>query len=172
MALFEITGKVVAVNDYQTFASGFTKRDIVINTSTNPSFDSPVPFSFKTAKAALLDGVKPGDEVKVKFTIDGRKWDGPNGVKFFTDLTARSIKVVQSSSACAPSDATQYEATGKGALKAYVDNGWKKEDFAAFAQRVTGKKESKSFTAADWALVIASSKAPDAAPTDPDDLPF
>ena len=170
MQKFTITGRVEEIGEAQTFGS-FTKRQAVIDNSTG-SYPSPLPVIFKKDKLSLLDSVKVGDVVDVEITIDGRKWDGPNGTKFFTDLTAWSVKVVQSSSACAPSDAPQYEATGKGALKAYVDNGWKKEDFAAFAQRVTGKKESKSFTAADWALVIASSKAPDAAPTDPDDLPF
>jgi hypothetical protein len=42
----------------------------------------------------LLDPVKVGDPVKIQFTIDGRKWDGPNGVRYFTDLTGWKIDVL------------------------------------------------------------------------------
>ena len=38
--------------------------------------------------------VNVGDAVKIQFTIDGRKWDGPNGVRYFTDLTGWKIEVL------------------------------------------------------------------------------
>ena len=166
MALFEITGKVVAVNDYQTFASGFTKRDIVINTSMNPSFDSPVPFSFKTAKAALLDGVKPGDEVKVKFGIDGRKWNGQNGTRYFVDLTGFGIEVTKAS------EFTQGDAVA--AFKASNGGEFDKDAFVALCKKLVPGKASKDFTSADWQTVAENKPVNEfgGAETDPYDLPF
>ena len=43
---------------------------------------------------SLVDAVKQGDRVKVQFTIDGRRWDGPNGTRYFTDLTGWKIDVL------------------------------------------------------------------------------
>ena len=45
-------------------------------------------------RCALCDAVKKGDRVKVNFTIDGRRWDGPNGTRYFTDLTGWKIEVL------------------------------------------------------------------------------
>jgi UDP-N-acetylmuramate dehydrogenase len=53
-------------------------------------------FSFKKNNCALLDSVKKGQRVKVRFTVDGRRWDGPKGVQYFVDLTGFKIEVVDS----------------------------------------------------------------------------
>ena len=39
-------------------------------------------------------GFKKGDRVNIRFSIDGRRWDGPNGVRYFTDLTGWKIDVI------------------------------------------------------------------------------
>ena len=57
-------------------------------------YPNPVLFTFKKDRCALLDPVNVGDPVKIQFTIDGRKWDGPNGVRYFTDLTGWKIEVL------------------------------------------------------------------------------
>lgn len=166
MALFEITGKVVAVNDAQTFSSGFVKRDIVVNTSANPAFDSPVPFSFKKDKTSLLDGVKPGDEVKVKFGIDGRRWDGPNGTRYFVDLTGFGLDVTKAS------EFTQRDAVA--AFKAANGGSFDKEAFVAICKKLVPGKASKDFTSADWQTVAENKPINEfgGAESDPDDLPF
>ena len=166
MALFEITGKVVAVNDVQTFASGFTKRDIVINTSANPSFDSPVTFSFKKDKTALLDGVKPGDEVKVKFGIDGRKWDGANGTRYFVDLTGFGLEVTKAS------EFTQGDAVA--AFKAANGGEFDKAAFVSLCKKLVPGKTSKEFTSADWKTVAENKPVNEfgGAESDPEELPF
>jgi hypothetical protein len=53
-----------------------------------------VLFTFKKDRCSLVDAVKKGDRVKVQFTIDGRRWDGPNGTRYFTDLTGWKIDVL------------------------------------------------------------------------------
>ena len=166
MALFESTGKVVAVNDAQTFASGFVKRDIVINTSTNPAFYSPVPFSFKKDKTAILDGVKPGDEVKVKFGIDGRKWDGANGTRYFVDLTGFGLEVTKAS------EFTQGDAVA--AFKAANGGAFDKEAFISLCKKLFPGKASKDFTSADWQTVAENKPINElgGAETDPEEFPF
>lgn len=166
MALFEITGKVVAVNDVQTFASGFTKRDIVVNTSANPSFYSPVPFSFKKDKTDLLDGVKPGDEVKVKFGIDGRRWDGQNGTRYFVDLTGFGLEVTKAS------EFTQGDAVA--AFKAANGGEFDKAAFVALCKKLVPGKSSKEFTSADWQTVAENKPTNEfgGVESDPEELPF
>lgn len=153
MALFEITGKVVAVNDAKTFASGFKKRDIVINTSANPSFDSHVPFTFKNDKTAILDGVKPGDEVKVKFGIE-------------VDLTGFGLEVTKAS------EFTQGDAVA--AFKAANGGEFDKAAFVSLCKKLVPGKTSKEFTSADWQTVAENKPVNEfgGAESDIEELPF
>lgn len=165
MTLFEISGKVVAVNDAQTFASGFTKRDVIVNVSENDSFESPVPFSFKKDRADLLTGVKVGDEVKVKFAVDGRKWDGANGTRYFVDLTGFGIEVTKAG-AFTQADAVE-------AFKASHGGAFDKDAFVALCKELVPGKKSKEFTSEDWEKVVkGKNEADDVADSDPEDFPF
>ena len=94
--LFEYTGVVDEVLPVQTFSSGFTKRDVIIgNDVDSPSkYPNPIKFSFKKDNCSLLDGVRKGQRAKVRFAIDGRRWEGPRGVQYFVDLTALKIEVL------------------------------------------------------------------------------
>ena len=94
--IYEYTGVVEEVLQTQTFASGFTKRDVIIgNDIDSPSkYPNPVKFSFKKDNCSLLDGVQKGQRAKVRFVIDGRRWDGAKGTQYFVDLTALKIEVL------------------------------------------------------------------------------
>lgn len=103
MTTHELKGTVVALGEEKQFDSGFRKRDLVVDVSQNPQYPSPVPFTFKKDRVNLLTPVKVGDQVTIKFSVDGRKWDGPNGTKYFTDLTGWGITVnVQSAAPESP----------------------------------------------------------------------
>ena len=93
---YEYTGVVEEVLPVQTFASGFTKREVVIgNDVDSPSkYPNPVKFSFTKDNCSLLDTVQKGQRVKVSFFINGRRWDGPKGTSYFVDLTGRKIEVL------------------------------------------------------------------------------
>ena len=97
--LFEYTGVVEEVG--QTFSvgqNGFTKRECIIgNDVDSPSkYPNPVKFTFKKDNCSLLDGVQKGQRAKVRFAIDGRRWDDPrtNSAKYFVDLTALKIEIL------------------------------------------------------------------------------
>ena len=94
--IYEYTGVVEEVGAVQTFGSGFTKRDCIIgNDVDSPSkYPNPVKFTFKKDNCSLLDGVAKGQRAKVRFAIDGRRWDGPKGTQYFVDLTALKIEVL------------------------------------------------------------------------------
>ena len=94
--IYEYTGVVEEVGAVQTFGSGFTKRDCIIgNDVDSPSkYPNPVKFTFKKDNCSLLDGVVKGQRAKVRFAIDGRRWDGPKGTQYFVDLTALKIEVL------------------------------------------------------------------------------
>lgn len=107
MTTHEQKGVVVALEETKVFDSGFQKREVIVDLSDNPQYPSPVPFTFKKDRVALLTPVKVGDQVTVKFSVDGRKWDGPNGTKYFTDLTGWGITVNVQSAAPAPAAVSQ-----------------------------------------------------------------
>ena len=80
----------------QTFASGFTKRDVIIgnDVDSQSKYPNPVKFTFKKDNCSLLDGVAKGQRAKIHFVIDGRRWDGPKGTSYFVDLTGLKIEVL------------------------------------------------------------------------------
>ncbi len=93
---FDYTGVIEEVFPTQTFASGFTKRDVIVgNDIDSPSkYPNPVKFSFKKDNCSLVDGLQKGQRVKVRFVVDGRRWEGQKGVQYFVDLTALKIEVL------------------------------------------------------------------------------
>ena len=94
--LFDYTGVVEEVGQVMTFGSGFAKREVIIgNDVDSPSkYPNPVKFTFKKDNCSLLDGISKGQRVKLRFAIDGRRWEGPKGVQHFVDLTALKIEVL------------------------------------------------------------------------------
>ena len=93
---YDYTGVVEEVGQVQSFASGFTKRDVIVGNDVDSQsrYPNPVKFTFKKEKCSLLDGVSKGQRVKINFVIDGRKWDGPRGTQYFVDLTGMKIEVM------------------------------------------------------------------------------
>ena len=88
--MYEFTGIVKAVGKLQTFASGFTKRELVVEEDREGGWLNVVAFTFKKENVAKLDGVAEGMRVKVGFVVDGREWTDPKTgkVRYFSDLTA------------------------------------------------------------------------------------
>ena len=97
MVTYDYTGVVEVVGETKAFGTnGFTKRELVVGNDVDSQnkYPNPVLFTFKKDRCSLVDAVKKGDRVKVQFTIDGRRWDGPNGTRYFTDLTGWKIDVL------------------------------------------------------------------------------
>lgn len=92
--MYEFIGTVRAVGELQTFASGFSKRELVVEEEHDGRWPNVVAFSFKKEKAALLDEMVSGARVKVGFVVDGREWTDPKTgkVRNFSDLTALRLE--------------------------------------------------------------------------------
>ena len=95
MLTYDYKGVVELVGETKAFGqNGFTKRELVVGNDVDSTsqYPNPVLFTFKKDRCSLCDAVQKGDRVKIQFTIDGRRWDGPNGVRYFTDLTGWKIE--------------------------------------------------------------------------------
>ena len=92
--MYEFIGKVRSVGELQTFASGFSKRELVVEEERVGNWPNVVAFSFKKERIALLDGMVAGMRVKVGFAVDGREWTDPKTgkVRYFSDLTALRLE--------------------------------------------------------------------------------
>ena len=94
--MYELIGKIRRIGEQQTFASGFTKREVVVEQTGGERGPIPVPVVFKNDNVSLADPLAVGAEVKVSFTIEGRDWQDPktDKVRCFCDLTAHKVEVI------------------------------------------------------------------------------
>ena len=93
--MYELTGKIRRIGELQTFASGFTKREVVVEQPGGERGPVPVPVVFKNDEVSLADALAVGAEIKVAFSIEGRDWQDPKTgkVRCFCDLTAHQVEV-------------------------------------------------------------------------------
>ena len=93
--MYELTGKIRRIGEQQTFASGFVKREVVVEQPGGERGPVPVPVVFKGDDVALVDSLVKGAEIKVGFSIEGREWQDPKTgrLRCFCDLTAHAVDV-------------------------------------------------------------------------------
>ena len=148
-ATFEVKGVVLEVGETRSFGpSGFSKREVIVETSNSDKFSSPVCVTLKRDKTAQADSLHEGDSVEVTGFVEGRRWEGPNGVRHFIDLSANSILVT--GRATLPTTAASWkELVALG--KAYG------EDEAAVVERCKAYgKPFKEMGEADWQKLAAA----------------
>ena len=92
--MYEMSGTVKKIGDIQTFASGFSKRELVVEEEKDSKWPNVVAFTFKKEGMSKIENVKPGDRVKIGFAVDGREWTDPRtgAVRYFTDLTGLFVE--------------------------------------------------------------------------------
>jgi hypothetical protein len=109
-------GTVKVIQDLQTFPSGFSKREFVVEVEDG-KYPQLVNFECLKEKAELIDALSIGDQVKVRFDIRGREYNG----RYFVNLAAWKIEKAgeggggapTSTSAPAPQDAPPADATDR-----------------------------------------------------------
>ncbi len=84
---YDLTGKVKMIQAPQTFASGFTKRELVV-TVAEGKFPQDINLEFLQDKVSLLDSLSEGQEIKVFFDIRGREYNG----RYFNNLVGWKIE--------------------------------------------------------------------------------
>jgi hypothetical protein len=89
---YEITGQVIHLGNTVEISDKFRKREFVISkseTSNGKTFTEEIKFQAIQAKCGILDAISVGDNVDVKFNINGKKWKED----WFTNLTAWDVKI-------------------------------------------------------------------------------
>ncbi|MEA3497019.1 MAG: DUF3127 domain-containing protein [Bacteroidota bacterium] len=88
---FELSGKIIVINDTKQISDKFKKREFVIlrkEMVSSMEFTDYIKFQLIQDKCNLIDSYKVNDEVKVSFNIRGNKWERDGNVNYFTNLDA------------------------------------------------------------------------------------
>ena len=86
----EVSGKVKLVNATQVVSDKFSKRTLVVITSD--TYPQEIEVQFTQDKCALLDGIRPGQEVTIGVNLRGRMWTNPQGEeKYFNTIEGWKI---------------------------------------------------------------------------------
>lgn len=88
----ELKGQLIVVNEIQSFPSGFTKREFVLET-IGDKYPQKIKFELKKDKCGLIDKYAIGTEITVHFDIDGNEYNG----KYFVSLGAWKLDGNESS---------------------------------------------------------------------------
>ncbi|MEO1833918.1 MAG: DUF3127 domain-containing protein [Akkermansiaceae bacterium] len=97
---FEIEGKLKVVADIQTFNSGFTKREFVVEVEDG-NYPQMIKFECVKEKTSLPDGMEIDDSVKVTFDIRGNEFKE----RYYVNLNAWKLEKSGASSGGASSAA-------------------------------------------------------------------
>ena len=188
---YEIKGRVLAVGETKTYGqNGFEKREVVVDCAPPQArWNNPLPFTLSKERCALGDDIAEGDEVSITFALNGRAWDGPNGTRYFIDLSVLAIEKA-GGEGTGDGDATPYAKDAMGAWAAWCKHRDAKDaaGFTALLAQVrpavadvakkAGKKFSQVAQADDWEAIIAAitgagaAQEPEPDMNDPDNLPF
>ena len=87
----ELVGKIKVVGELETFASGFTKKLLVV--TTDDQYPQNIGIEFMKDKIDLLNNYAVGQDVKVSINLGGREWINPQGeAKYFNSVTGWRIE--------------------------------------------------------------------------------
>lgn len=99
---FSISGKLKVVGETQQIKDTFKKREFVL-TDDSSNYPQHITFQLVQDSCDLLDGMKPGEEVKVLFNLKGREWTSPQGeLKHFNSLDAWRVERAHAGNEPAP----------------------------------------------------------------------
>lgn len=84
---FELEGTVKLIDEVQSFASGFTKREFVVEVEDG-RFPQSIKFECVKEKTSMIDAYQVGDPVKVHFDIRGNEYKG----KYYVNLNAWKLE--------------------------------------------------------------------------------
>lgn len=90
----QIHGKIEVINDTQKISDKFSKREFVLTTEASTQYPQSISMEFTQDKCDLLNLYQVGQDVSVDFNLRGRKWEGPQGVKYFNTIQAWKIEAV------------------------------------------------------------------------------
>lgn len=78
----KLTGKIIVISDTQFFASGFQKREFVVETFEK--YPQPIKFDAIKEGCDRLDAYQVGDKITVSYNLRGNEYNG----KYYVSLQA------------------------------------------------------------------------------------
>ncbi len=87
----DIKGTIAFIGETKSYgANGFTKRPFVVK--TDEKYPQELEIELTKDRVSLLDSMSIGDTVSASVNVKGRRWDGPNGTKYFVSLEAWKLE--------------------------------------------------------------------------------
>jgi hypothetical protein len=97
MELYPMSGKICMIYETEQKTDKFRKREFVLEKTSHGNkgvYVNYVKIQAVQDKCELLDEVDPGDNVSVKFEIDGRKFGLKGEEKYFTNLNLVELSIL------------------------------------------------------------------------------
>ena len=114
MSKYELTGAIRLINDTQTFASGFAKREFVVE--TGDKYPQMIKLEVVKDKTAELDKLRVNDVVNVSFDIRGSEYKERHYVNLVAWKVEATGETAEPSEASRPGrDVSAQEATRRTA---------------------------------------------------------
>ena len=86
---YTVSGKLIVLNDTQTFPSGFSKREFVIE--TGDKYPQQIKLEAVKDKCADFDSIPIGSILAVDFNIRGNEYNG----KYYVNLQSWKVEVTE-----------------------------------------------------------------------------
>ena len=94
----QIKGRIKVIFPAIQVSEKFTKRDVVITTTTD-MYPQDILVQFTQDRCAVLDTYKVGQEVDVDYNLRGREWINPQGeAKYFNTIEGWRINLASGAS--------------------------------------------------------------------------
>ena len=89
-----IKGEVKFVDEIREYgANGFKKHQVVVETGDG-RWDNPIPVEFIKDSIEKSKDLEVGNKVSIEARINGREWQGKDGVtKWFTSISGYKVEV-------------------------------------------------------------------------------
>ena len=83
---YEVEGRIIAIDEPKTFASGFSKQEFVICVPDG-KYPQDIKFEMHKERADILQDLNKGDEVSVGFNLRGNEYNS----KYYVNLVAWKV---------------------------------------------------------------------------------
>lgn len=115
----ELSGRVEFIGEIKEFESGFRLRDLVVQ--IGDQFPQFITVQFIREDCEKLDELKVGMEVTVGFYLNGRKWDSPDGTRYFNTLRASKLEITDDKGLSEPKDSVSHSTEETQPKKTFTD---------------------------------------------------
>ncbi len=122
--MYEASGTIKLINETQSFASGFTKREFVITTAAD-KYPQDLKFQVVKERCAILDEYEVGQQVQVSFDLRGNEYNG----KYYVDLSCWKLQASDGSSPAPSSSSSPGSAKSKSSAEPAMSDLRDEDDF-------------------------------------------